>query len=556
MARPDPNLIVKLYEDAKSSRSVHENDWRTASAYCLPAHYATWQTQGPATYNQQNSAVRRVAYDTTGARSLPKYVSILERLATPAGQKWHNLTASDPSLRKKRRVRAYFDEVSALLFKMRYDPKARFRVSTNEMYMSMGVYGNGPLYIGERKVTKFNRVPGIKYVACPLRDIFMLVDDEGELYAVFRRFWVNIRQFKTKFPDVPLPVRMQAEGAKEQPSEQTYFEIVHYVCPNEEYDAGAIDVRRHPVLGMYVMVDGKEIIGEPTGYRSMPYKIPRTATVAGDPYGYSPAVMALASLGGASQMKKTYLKQGNKAVDPVLLAHDDNMMNGEVDLRPGAVNYGGIDRQGRVLIRALESGDFRVAEALLQDERSDIEDSFFVTLFQILTETPEMTATEVMERVAEKASLLSPTMGRLQSEFLGPTIEREIDILAELGKLPKMPPELIEAQGEYEVVYTSPLAKSMYAEEVSGFMRSVEMALNVSTATQDTSHLDHYDFDVAIPEIADHMAVPARWMRDEDNIKSRRAQREQQAKEAQVMQNAPALASAAKTAADMGAPRQ
>lgn len=222
-------------------------------------------------------------------------------------------------------------------------------------------------------------------------------------------------------------------------------------------------------------------------------------------------------------------------------------MNGEVDLRPGAINYGGVSRDGKLLIQPLRGGDFRVGEVLLQDERRDIEDSFFVTLFQILTETPEMTATEVMERVAEKAALLSPTMGRIQSEFLGPTIEREIDVLNELGLLPEMPPELVEAQGEYEVVYTSPLAKSMYAEEVSGFMRSVETSLNIAQATQDMSALDHYNFDVAIPEMADYMAVPSRWMASLDDIKAKREARTQQAETQQMIDAAPAAASVAKT---------
>lgn len=553
MARQAAEEVIRLYEQAKSIRSVHENDWRMAAAYCLPSHYAAWQTDGPAAYHNKNAAARRVAYDTTGSRSLDKYVAVLERLATPAGQKWHGLMPSDTSLRKKRRVRAYFDDLSSLMFKYRYNPRARFRVSTNEVYTSMGVYGNGPLYIGERSPNVMTPQRGFKYVACPLRDVFMLVDDEGELHCVFRRFWLNVRQFKLKFPNADVPTQMKAEAEKPNPNENTYFEFVHYVCPRDEgsYDPTAIDMRRHPVVGAYLCVKSREYIGDETGYQSMPYKVPRTATVAGDPYGYSPAVKALAALGGASAMKKTNLKQGNKAVDPVLLAHDDNVMNGEVDLRPGAVNYGGVDKQGRALIQPLRSGDFRVGEVLLQDERRDIEDSFFVTLFQILTDTPEMTATEVMERVAEKAALLSPTMGRLQSEMLGPMIEREIDLLAEMGMLPELPPELVEAEGEYEVVYTSPLAKSMYAEEVSGFMRAVEMALNIANATQDTSQLDHFNFEDAIPEISDYMAVPARWMNDLAAIEEKRSSRQSQAQEAELMKNAPALASAAKTAAEV-----
>ena len=553
MARLDPKDAIKLYEQAKSIRSVEENDWRMAAAYCLPSHYSAWQTDGPAAYHQNNAAARRVQYDTTGTRSLPKYVSILERIATPVGQRWHGLMPSDVRLRKNRRVKAYFDALQDLLFKMRYDPKAWFRTASSEMYTSMGVYGNGPIYIGQRRQTPVSRLPGFRYIACPMRDVFFLVDDDGEVVAVFRRFWLNVRQFKQKFPDLPYPSQMQSEAAKPVPNEQQYFEFVHYVTMRgSDYDPQALDARRHPIVGSYICVKSQEYVGDETGFRSMPYRIPRTATVAGNPYGISPAVSVLAALGGASTVKKTYLKQGNKAVDPVLLAYDDGVLNGEVDLRPGAVNYGGVDKQGRALIQPLATGDFRVAEALLQDERRDIEDSFFVTLFQILNDTPEMTATEVMERVAEKASLLSPTMGRLQSEFLGPCIEREIDMLDEMGLLPQMPPELIEAKGEYEVVYTSPLAKGQYAEEVSGFMRAVEMALGVANATQDPSHLDHFDFDTAIPEISDYMAVPARWTNDPKRIEAKREDRNAQAKEAELLKNAPALASAAQTAAKMG----
>jgi hypothetical protein len=552
MARLDPKDAIKLYEQAKAIRSTEENDWRMAAAYCLPSHYSAWQTDGPASYHQNNAAARRVQYDTTGTRSLPKYVSILERIATPVGQRWHGLMPSDVRLRKQRRVKAYFDALQDLLFKMRYDPKAWFRTASSEMYTSMGVYGNGPIYIGQRKQTPISRLPGFRYIACPMRDVFFLTDDDGEVVAVFRRFWLNVRQFKQKFPDAPFPTQMQAEAAKPAPNEQQYFEFVHYVTMRgADYDPQALDARRHPVVGSYVCVKSQEYVGDETGFRSMPYRIPRTATVAGNPYGISPAVSVLAALGGASTVKKTYLKQGNKAVDPVLLAYDDGVLNGEVDLRPGAVNYGGVDKQGRPLIQPLATGNFRVAETLLADERRDIEDSFFVTLFQILNDTPEMTATEVMERVAEKASLLSPTMGRLQSEFLGPCIEREIDMLDELGLLPEMPPELIEAKGEYEVVYTSPLAKGQYAEEVSGFMRAVEMALGVANATQDPSHLDHFDFDTAIPEISDYMAVPARWTNDQKRIEAKRENRSQQAQQAELLKNAPALASAAQTAASM-----
>jgi hypothetical protein len=392
----------------------------------------------------------------------------------------------------------------------------------------------------------------MSYISCPLQDFFVLVDDEGNVYAVFRRFWLNARQFRIKFPDEELPSCLAAHEAKNTKGEQSKEEFFHYCWHRDDFDPGALSVERHPVGGGFMCVRDKQWVGAEEGFQSLPYSMPRVATISGHPYGYSPAIMALSSLGAASAMKTTQLKMGNRAGDPTILTPDDRVFNGEVDLRPGAVNPGGVSSAGQKLYHILETGNFQVSEVLLQAEQRDIEDAFFVTLFQILTDHPEMTATEVVENVGEKAALLAPTMGRIQSEMLGPTIQREVEVLTELGVAPPMPPELIEAQGEYETIYTSPMAKAMYSEEVSGFMRSVEMSMNIAAQTQDPSLLDHYDFDSAIPEITEYMAVPARWMKTSDAIEKVREDRKQQQTQDTALQNAGNLGSAAKAITELG----
>lgn len=550
MDRPSPENAIKLYEQAKSLRSPHEAEWRKAAAYCLPAQYASWNSDGPQAHNASQSiaAARRVSYDITGAKSLPKYIAILERLATPVGQEWHALGSSDTVLNKKYRVRKYFDELQRRLFKLRYHPQANFRVSSNEVYGSMGVYGNGPIYMQERSITPLMREPGFMYKSLEMQNMYFLLDDNGHVESVFRRFWLNVRQFKTKFPNEPMPKCMEAESKKADPAENIYFELVHYAYPQSAhtFDEEALDARRHPIHSSYLVVKDKAYVGELSGYRSMPYRIPRVATVSGDAYGYSPAVMSLAALGGASQMKKTNLKQGQKAVDPVLLAHDDGVLNGSMDGRPGAINYGAVNKDGRSLVNTLPTGDYRIGKDMLEDEREDIEDSFFVTLFRILKDRPEMTATQFMGETAEVAALLSPTMGRLQSEFLGPTIERELDMMEELGMMPEMPPELLEAEGEFKITYTSPLAKNINAEANAGFMRMVESSLGIANATGDMSVMDHYNFDVAIPEIAESSAVPTHWMNDDKTKKALREQRAEAAERQQMIDAAPAVAGLAK----------
>lgn len=556
MARPDAKDQLSRYNDAKAIKARNENDYRMAAAYCLPRHYGAWSTEGPASYGLSAASAKRVAYDTTGARSLPKYMAVLERISTPHNMKWHGITAEQTELMKIHRVREYFQDLTNLLFTQRYNGYSNFIQTQSEVYCGMGVYGMGPKYLGQRTPNSLYQKPAFLYRACAFRDIFVLVNDEGEIDTVFRRFYLNYRQFLQKFKDAPVPKCFAASAAPGAPRKDSEFmEFVHIVHPRDDFDPEAIDNRRHPIVGSYISVKDAEYVGEEQGFRSLPYLTPRTFTEAGDPYAISPAIQALSAMGTASAMKKTMIKQGQKAVDPVLLAYDDGMINGSVDLRPGKVNYGGVDSQGRLMIRALETGNFNVGKDMITDERTDIEDTFFVKIFQALLETPEMNIPQVMDRISKESTLLSPTMGRIQSEDLTRNIGREIDIAIEMGLIAtsknapglQMPPELIEAGGGYKITFTSPMAKGMYAEEVSGFMRAVQNAAEVVNLTGDQSHMDHFNFNTAIPEMADYMAVPARWLNDNPTKKAIAEQRSQQQTQEQMMKNAAPLASALKT---------
>ena len=175
-------------------------------------------------------------------------------------------------------------------------------------------------------------------------------------------------------------------------------------------------------------------------------------------------------------------------------------------------------------------------------ERQVINDGFLVSLFQILVETPQMTATEVLERAREKGALLSPTMGRQQSELLGPMIEREVDLLMKQGLLPRMPDALIEAKGEFDIEYDSPLSRSQRAEEASGWLRTLEAAIAYANTTQDLAVLDQFNTDVIYSQLAEINAVPPSWLNGPEQVQALRADRAQQQQTQQMIEAAPAAA--------------
>ena len=73
-----------------------------------------------------------------------------------------------------------------------------------------------------------------------------------------------------------------------------------------------------------------------------------------------------------------------------------------------------------------------MSQLILEDLRRRINHALLADrLAQI--ETPNMTATEVLERSAEIARILGATFGRLQSELLTPLLKRAFGILRRLS---------------------------------------------------------------------------------------------------------------------------
>jgi hypothetical protein len=67
---------------------------------------------------------------------------------------------------------------------------------------------------------------------------------------------------------------------------------------------------------------------------------------------------------------------------------------------------------------------------------------------------------------------MGPILGRVQSEFLGPVLDRIFGILFRQGKFGE-PPESLPASFEFK--YTSQVTQSQRQTEANGFLRAVEV---------------------------------------------------------------------------------
>ena len=488
--------------------------------------------------------------DATGARALTRFGAVMESLLTPRNSIWHNLAPTDHILRRNRSVRLYFEQARDILFKYRYAPKANYQSQKQQDYLALGSFGTSCLFT-DKLSSQYER--GLRYRTIHLGEIYFLENHQGIIDTAMRKFDLTARQAVQQFgPDVLSQKILTAYGV---PTKQdTKFWFIHCVKPRDEedgFDPGRKDWRGMEYGSYYVDVDAKTVVKE-EGYKRFPYSISRYVVAPGEVYGRSPAMMALPSQKTLNEMKKTVLKQGHRIVDPVLLAYDDGILD-TPSLKNGAINYGGVSAEGRPLIHTLPTGKLDIAPELMQAEVNVIDDFFLVSLFQILVDNPRtMTATEVLERAREKGMLLAPTMGRQQSEALGPQIERELDVLGQQGLLPPMPPMLIDAAGEYTIVYDSPMSRMAKAESAAGTMRTVQWTGDIFALTQDPSVWDPFDFDEIIPDLGEANAMPFRHFATEEKKEAKRAARAQQQKTQQLIEAAPSMAAAMKQTAPAG----
>ena len=452
----------------------------------------SWLFQNFSQLNQQGDKRNFEVYDSTGIVAVNRFGSILDSLLTPRDQYWHGFAASNEDLMKDRGVKIWFENTKRKLFHYRYAPNTNFASQNQRQYLSLGAYGTGVNFIDD-----FSGYKGIRYKHVHLGECYLQENHQGLIDSICRHFMLTARQAYLQFGD-SCPENITAIMHR-FPERQFFF--LHWVRPRTDADPGRKDFKGMPYASYYISIEGRKLVWGPGswkegGFRTFPYAVSRYYQAPNETYGRSPAMDVLPALKTLNEMKKAMLKQGHRVTDPVLLAANDGIIDG-FSLLPGALNSGGVSEDGRLLIQPLPTGNVQAGKEMMEVEQKLIDDTFLITLFQVLTENPEMTATEVLERTREKGILLAPTIGRQQSEYLGPMIDRELDILSRQGLLDPMPGPLKEAKGEYKIIYDSPITRTMKAEYASGAQRTVEALIAICNATGDPGALDYIDMDVA-----------------------------------------------------------
>lgn len=523
----DFESLIRRGNELRGNRGNWESTWQEIADRVLP-QASDFQTQ------RADGAKRTERmFDSTAALAAQKAVAAISTFAWPSNQRYQRLTTNDESLNKAHRVKQYFDDITDRLFLARYSPRAAFEAQMGEAALQYFVFGTGLLFIDDNLPMR-----ALRYKALHLGNTYVVENAAGVIDTVFRCWRWSLRQIEQRFPG-KMPEKLQSRLAT-KPDEQ--IEVMHAVCPRTDYSPDRLGYPGMPWASCYYLPSEKAKLEE-GGYRSWPFAVMRYMTSPGEVYGRSPAWLALSNIKVLNAQKRSILQAAQKVVDPPLLASEDGIL-GVFSQVPGAVNFGALDSQGNQLVKPLITGaDVRIGLDMMDKEREIIASSFLLDVFRVLVEHPQMTATQALELVQERATLMSPIVGRIESEGLGPMTEREIDLLYHAGQLPAPPPELIEAEGDYKIEYTSPMRKAMRAGQAIAITRTLEAVLPLAEA--DRSVLDPFDMEAVARELADINDVPAKVLRSPEAVRAMRESREQQEALGAVVEAAPAVSAAA-----------
>lgn len=539
MSEPNtPNMderisrILREQSQMESNRGTFENHWQEIAERVYPR---AADFQGERTQGAKNT---QLIFDATAALALERFAAAVESYICPRNEKWHGLETDDDDLNQDQEIQEYLEEVVNILFAVRYSPLANFASQVHENFMSLGSFGTGCMFVDEMVGR------GIRYKAIHLSEVFFQENHEGVIDRVHRKFKMSARNIMEQFgmaglnQDIPDVVKT---AAKETPMRM--FDVLHCVRPNDDIKGNENSYRGMRYSSVYMLQKERAILEE-GGYRTFPYAVSRYVTQPRETYGRSPAMTVLPDIKMLNEMQKTIIRAAHMAVDPPLLLQEDGALSG-FKMKPGALNFGGVDDQGRQIVHPLMSGaKFELGFEMQDQKRKQINDAFLVTLFQILVDTPAMTATEVMHRMREKADLLAPAMGRQQSELLGPMIGRELDILTQAKALPPMPQKMLQRGASIRIRYTGPMQQAQRASEGIGILRTLEAATPLIQI--DPSLMNEVDTRETFRLLGEINGAPKKMFFTKEQMQAKDAAKFEAEQAAAMMEAAPIAGKAAK----------
>jgi hypothetical protein len=493
----------------ESSRSGFDRQWQDAAELFLPRQADFYNA-----YRQQGEDRSNRIFDSYGAQAADDGTAVFEGYVMPKGALWQLMTVPGDraDLANLQHVREWFETKTKRLHMLRNNAMSGFATESNESAASLMVFGNQGMEVEPLRDPMLNKPVGLRYRSEHIGRIYFEEDWQGlpgRRHVKTRR---TAKQALERFGAALERAPQIMNAASDPKRANTEFELLRVILPNPAIDPGRLDYLGKPWLCGFLSVADKEFI-EIGGYRAAPLTCSRFQKSPTETYGRGPGINILPDIKAAQAIMIDLMVGAEMSLRPPLGAPDDatDML---INYAAGEVTYGAIDARGNRLIQPLmEIGDMAGALKIQEQIHGLIDRAFYRhLLFTNQDMKSHVTDGQLYERTQEKGVLLSP-LSRQETEWFTPMLDREVDVMAQMGEFDDMPGELQEAGGIKHVMYDNPLNRALRAEQAGGYFRALDKV--VAVAQYDPSALQtffrEYPLAKAIRGIGDIEAIPASW---------------------------------------------
>ena len=528
--------IQKRLNKMSSDRSTWEDHWQEILDYVMPR-------KADITFVRSKGEKRtEVLFDSTAITANNLLAASLQGTLTSPSLPWFSLKLRDDEANKIRDVQIWLEDTARRMYAVFNE--SNFNTEVHEMYLDLCSVGTAAIFVEEANEGFLQG--GLHFNTLHIAEYFIQENATGKVDTLYRKYKMTARQAIQEFGEENLGPKIK-EAAKMKPD--TQFNFIHAVEPTADYERAVGKAKtKLPFHSCHVCEEDKMVV-RVGGYNEFPYLVPRWSKATGEIFGRSPSYNALPDIKTLNKAVEIGLKAWAKAIDPPLLVTDDGVI-GRVRMTPAGITVVRNDSA----IKPLQIGsNWQITDLKENQLRTAIRQAYYSDQLQ-LQEGPQMTATEVQVRYELMQRLLGPTLGRFQTEFLNPLIERVFGIMMRSDAL--MPrPEAIEGNN-MDIEYVGPLARSQRMEEAVAVERLYQLAMQVVQI--DPTVMDVINHEQAIRMRATLLGVPKTVLRGEDEvaeIREQRAAAQQQAQEqAMAQQQAETALSQGKAMTEMSKP--
>lgn len=498
--------LIKKYESLKSGRSQWESHWQECTDYVIPRKNNVTRV---GTAGEKKGVE---LYDSTAPHSAELLAGALHSMLTNPTTLWFELSTGDEELDNDDDVKGWLQKAARSIHTRLNN--TNFQTEIHEVYIDLDTVGTSGLSIEEEKGDTLFR-----FNSRHISEFVVEENNKGQIDSVYRKFSWDARQIAQEFGKENLPDEVIEKLEKGSPDK---FDIIHGIYPRELSLLDEITKKTpkgYPYASQYVLLKTKTTLSE-SGFHETPFIVSRWSKASGETYGRSPAMKALPDIKMVNKMQETSIKSAQMTMAPPVQMPDDGFLY-PLKYTPFGVNYfrsGTQDRIEPINTGARVDFGFQAIEEVRRSIRAD----FYVDQLQ-LGQGPQMTATEVNQRVEQMVRFLGPVLGRQQSELLQPMIARIVGIMLRAKALPPLPEKL---DGKSWIVkYSSLVARAQRISEGENVMRVVSAVAPL--AQMDPTIMDNVDTDEYVRYVADIYGTPAKLLRKKQERDKMRAARSQ-----------------------------